>query len=436
LTGYDDMTVDEKMALLWKNPDTDSRGAPEAPPDNITDEDFDMDEIQLPDLQTYREIIKESSSYQWLLWQIAAADRLECPGPINTQNTIRRYLLESMGRPKRFSRGKSPRINIKYQLQWDLSTFHAEQQYSCSVDQVLEQAVTITGYGNDVQAATCFQYVNQTWGEMGVRLLHILQQAVLESANAASSRNNRISEQNSSAELSISASYIRGKFMVFASGIPYLVAEVGVLLAWLGASLRSSPSSDRAVSYKPMVSFVLQSHPRAQEISTNQAQEINGTCRIGFQLQKVVKSDSDSLSGGCWLESFRNPVIVEGYPIPRRSRPQSGLEATIDIMASLSNARYLVNFCQRTFLKGFSTMLVVTEVVNSTVFWHLFYNGNGTYISYEDARVPRIQGHDNSQTLNAANLATCRHILGWCKEVTCHAGTQHSPVLTPFHQGL
>jgi hypothetical protein len=284
LTGHDDMTVEDKMSLLWKDVDndTDNRGVPDDGLDNIPDDDIDVDITQLPGLETYREIIKQASAYQWLLWRIAAADRLECPGPFNAQKAVRDYILESVGLQKQFSRGKSPRVNVKYHLDWNLSAFHAEQQYSCTVVQVLEQAITITSHGNDVQAATCLQYVSQTWGETGVRLLHVLQQAVLDSLHAGSSPSKGTQlKQNSSAELSISASYRHGKFMVSASGIPYLVAEVGELLAWLAASLRSSPSKRGAVSCRPVASFVLQSRAQDPDTPTDEAR-VTGLCKIGF----------------------------------------------------------------------------------------------------------------------------------------------------------
>jgi hypothetical protein len=328
-----------------------------------------------------------------------------------------------VGLQKQFSRGKSPRVNAKYHLDWNLSNFHAQQQYSCTVEQVLEQAITITGHGNDVQATTCSQYISQTWGEMGVRLLHVLQQAVLASLHGGSSPPKGTQpKQNSPTEPSISASYRHGKFMVSASGIPYSVAEVGELLAWLAASLQSSPSKRGAVSCRPVASFVLQSCAQAPDAPTEEA-ELSGLCKIGFQFKTLDKSVSDGSSGSCWLDSFRNPVVVEGYPVPRRAQAGSGLEVSIDIMASLVNANHLVDFCRRTFLKGFSTMLAVIEVVGSTVFWHLFYNRDRGYISYEDARIPRIQESEASRTLDQATLATSRHILGWCEKVSCLAGT-------------
>ncbi|KAI9662246.1 MAG: hypothetical protein M1821_008412 [Bathelium mastoideum] len=428
-TGHDDMTVEEKLGLQEsanvsprEDTDADSGGIPQDGSDDTTDNDSAMDSTRLPGLETYREIIKQSSSYQWLLWQIAAANKLECPGPVNTQKTIRDHILTSVH--KLSSRGKSPKVHIMYHPQWDLSIFHAEQGYSCSVDQVLSQAITITGYRNDVQATTCSQYINQTWGEMGSRLLQILQQAIVDSPNMARSPSGSKSEY-SSAQLSFWARYADGEFVVLASGIPYLVAEVGELLAWLGASFRSSPNSQGPISCMPLIAIQAQSTSPPPGPSTDRA-EVVGNCMIKFRFQTVSKSDLGGLSGSCWLDLFRNPVLVEGYPIPRRSRVGSGLETNIDIMASLSNAKYLVDFGRRTFLKGFSRMLVVTKIIGSTVFWHLFYNQDGAYISYEDARVPRLQENDATQTLEMMKLATSRHILGWCEKVSCDAGKRNA----------
>lgn len=70
LTGHEDMTVEDKMSFLWKDidNDTDNRGVPDDGPDNIPDDDIDVDITQLPGIETYREVIKQSSAYEWLLW--------------------------------------------------------------------------------------------------------------------------------------------------------------------------------------------------------------------------------------------------------------------------------------------------------------------------------------------------------------------------------
>jgi len=99
--------------------------------------------------------------------------------------------------------------------------------------------------------------------------------------------------------------------MVSALGIPYSVAEVGELLAWLAASLQSSLSKRGAVSCRPVASFVLQSRVQAPDVPTEEA-ELSVLCKIGFQFKTLDKSVSDCSSGNCWLNSFRNSVVVEG----------------------------------------------------------------------------------------------------------------------------
>ncbi|KAK4186810.1 hypothetical protein QBC35DRAFT_346162, partial [Podospora australis] len=126
--------------------------------------------------------------------------------------------------------------------------------------------------------------------------------------------------------------------------------------------------------------------------------------------------------GTCWLGLFRNAVVADGFPIMRRLHSGRGLDISLEVMARLAKTSYLVDFRERTFLKGFSTMLAVTEVVGTTVFWHLFYNQDGGYISYEETRVPRIQDEDSAPTIDADALLNSRHIPGRCEKVSCLAG--------------
>jgi len=60
LTSHEDMTVKDKMSFLWKDRDNDTgnRGVPDDGPDNIPDNDIDVDITQLPGIETYRKVIK------------------------------------------------------------------------------------------------------------------------------------------------------------------------------------------------------------------------------------------------------------------------------------------------------------------------------------------------------------------------------------------
>ncbi|RQM05375.1 hypothetical protein DH86_00004357 [Scytalidium sp. 3C] len=85
---------------------------------------------------------------------------------------------------------------------------------------------------------------------------------------------------------------------------------------------------------------------------------------------------------------FRNPVVVKGYPIPRRSEPDTGLEIPLNIMAGLIGTRHINIFNEQLFIKSFSMMLVRTKEIEDLLIWHLFYDKNGHYISYSDNTVP------------------------------------------------
>lgn len=184
------------------------------------------------------------------------------------------------------------------------------------------------------------------------------------------------------------------------TGNPFSIAEVGVQLAWFETALSSSP--DRELAY---------SRPFISEFSSD-------ICRLGSQIE-VMDAATTLRTGNCWKNLFKNPVVVTGYPILKRTVPDSGLDISLGLMARLSNTRRLVDFCGRTFVKGFSTMLAAMTIVEDTVFWHLFYNEIGCHISYSDPRVPR---HCNVPALAVKNPEAKRHILGWCDSINNYAG--------------
>ena len=135
-------------------------------------------------------------------------------------------------------------------------------------------------------------------------------------------------------------------------------------------------------------------------------------------------------NGSCWRGMFRNPVIVTGYPIPRRSEAEAGLEIPLDMVATLTNCRRLVKFNHTVFLKGFAAVLVAVRVVGDLVLWHLRYNPNGDYIACTDhglAHQPPLQG--SAEALTIDTMEKSRHIVGWTDKVMNFAGlSSGSPI--------
>lgn len=197
-------------------------------------------------------------------------------------------------------------------------------------------------------------------------------------------------------------------------GSTYSVIEVGELLAWLGSALQLSPYPDQIAYCRPRVSqfqTIRRSHGKEEP-----QYAAEGSAEIEFTIDK--KGQSPSISGECWHGLFRNCVVVEGYPISRRPEEGAinGLEIPLGMMASLAQAKYVNNFLGVPILKGFSAMLVPTDVNDEIVSWHLVHNKNGDRISYLDSGVTPARG------LMAGRLSQTRHILGWCSDAKYLAG--------------
>ncbi|KAF0332002.1 pfs domain-containing protein [Colletotrichum asianum] len=159
---------------------------------------------------------------------------------------------------------------------------------------------------------------------------------------------------------------------------------------------------------------------REQAYEESPGKVLEGAITITGSGNNYEDSGPASAIANCWKGLFRNPVVVLGYPILRQSQADTGLEIPLAMVARLVNAQTLVDFCGRTFLKGFSAMVAVTEISAQAVIWHLFHNEYGSRISYEDPRVPQIS--DQAMVVDTTQLETGRHILGWCGDVENYAG--------------
>jgi hypothetical protein len=191
------------------------------------------------------------------------------------------------------------------------------------------------------------------------------------------------------------------------------VAEVGEQLAWLGAALRSSPYELGVAYCTPFISDIHvnnATHPVSERPCW-----FDSLCKIDFTVQEREKHLKPS-NGQCWHNMFRNPVVVEGYPIPRRSEPDTGLEIPLNIMAGLARTRRVSTFNGQLFIKGFSTMLVPTKYTGDLLIWHLLYNKDGHRISYLENTVP------HAGNISVVDLEKTRQVVGWCSEIKYYAG--------------
>jgi len=140
-----------------------------------------------------------------------------------------------------------------------------------------------------------------------------------------------------------------------------------------------------------------------------------GRCQIGFSLNYNEEGSLGS-NGQCWHTMFRNPVVVTGYPIPRRAREGTGLELPLNIMAGLVQSTRINDFMGKSYVKGFSSMLVAVNHVDGVFVWHHHYKPDGSRISYLEADGTTLR------SVPFQDLASARHVVGWCNKASYQAG--------------
>ncbi|GFN15432.1 Pfs domain protein [Aspergillus tubingensis] len=439
--------------------------------DDIPIEDGDEN---LPEHTEFWSLITSSPVYEWLLGSLRRKLHLQ-PAEPNVQDAIRDRILETLPSSRRVSRYDQPTIyQVEFLLNWDPASFIAEQEYDTSKEGFLGKIITITGSGQDAQAMTCLQYLQQTWHSYGADILQLVEATLLSERDYKHSCTLPDNTQ-------LAAWTNEKEFLVEVTGIESSITEIGEQLAWLGSALRSSPHDSRILYCTPFINSASPSPepPQAkkresragtrnvtslsaeqlerrriramaleQDIQEIQAlmkhqlarpsrQEYPGMsyqdaanpnpqaaaitrvlCGIDFKCEDQEQASSSPPLGQCWHHLFRNPTVVMGFPIPYRSRQNTGLEIPLNILAGLAQATQVDVFSDKLFIKGFSSLLIPTEYIRDQdqMMWHLRYNVHRDRISYLDG----IGAHVGHITL--ADLESSRHILGWCSDAKFYAG--------------
>jgi nucleoside phosphorylase len=209
--------------------------------------------------------------------------------------------------------------------------------------------------------------------------------------------------------------------MVEASGTIYSVAEIGEQFAWIGAALRSSPYEEGVACSTPIIEKT--SAGNVPQQSSSITIEHSNSFGIHFVVAKKEKEHSGIAQCQCWHGMFKNPVVVQGYPIRRRSENNTGLEIPLDMMAVLTRARRANTFNRNIFIKGYSSLLVLTRKSGDLLLWHLLRNESGDRVSYLDYSGPRTEDVD------VDGLEKARHVVGWCSRARNYAGKSMAIVL-------
>ncbi|QGA14415.1 hypothetical protein EYB26_002068 [Talaromyces marneffei] len=370
------------------------------------DHDSEADETEFPGLAAYRSLIRGAPAYNWFLNNI----RRECalaPPELNLIGEIRNTILDALPSSPKISRRKpAETFNMSFMVDWDPVAFLREEEYTESSENAIEGAIILTGSTVSAQALTCGEYLRQTWPSTGEQILDLIKSLVSGRSRAS------VTLLNGS---SLTVSYNHSEnpessttVWVDAHGTAACIAEIGEQFAWLASALRSSPFQQQIAYSRPFIGGIQIGHVTYEETTY--------ICRIGVKLHEG-RGDSETTNGECWHGLFDRPVVVEGFPIPRRSEEESpGLEIPLNIMGGLTQARRVGSFGGKTLLKGFATMLLPMKRTKDIVTWHLVQARDGERISYLEA------GNFQSADIQMPELEKSRHVLGWCPEMKLYAG--------------
>ncbi|KAK5422308.1 hypothetical protein LTR06_000565 [Exophiala xenobiotica] len=378
------------------------------------DDDPEEQPKQITD-NLYTDFIVCTPAYDWLLDSLRKRPYL-MPTDSTHNSSIRKTILSLLRSNHKVSRkAPSETYQMAFLLAWDPLHFTQEQGYVEAAEEVIKYAITLTGSMSQAQAMPCGQYLSHMWPSSGSVVLQMLQDALREPG--------AIVQANLSDDTKLEGSIDGPHLNVKVSGIRDSIAEVGEQLAWLGSALRSSTDHNLALC-SPFIENI-SNGPEGQTIESSPKIY---TCHIQFNTYQHGAHPTMT-NGQCWHDMFRNPTLVEGFPILERLENIPGLEIPLNIMAALIHTSRIDVFDETPFIKGISSMLYPTQSLEGFLSWHHLCNKDSSMMSFTDDRI-RCRYH-----VSSLDLQRVRHIVGWCPKVEYHAGSAEA-VLSIGKAGL
>lgn len=363
------------------------------------------EDYSISHLSKARDFLLESRAYQELVERLRAEIILtERDGLII--DDIRGTILDALKDYPKENGYKVSNHKVWFCLEWSPVEFLQRQFPGGSIPRIGDILV-FTGSEVDAQGSTCEQYIRQTWGSIGIEVLHGLEIGIGK-AQPVESYKSWLAD-GSCLQITFTPINVR----ILASGSEPRIADIGEILAWIGAALRESPHPDMMAILTPRITRKLNSCP---------------TFILDAAVDVLTSGRKDgNLNGTCWHYMIRNPVVVKGFPILRRENEERGLEMPLQLMAKLGNAERATVFHGGLVIKGHSTMFVPTRSVKQSVVWHFLFREDETRIPYLEAS-KLCNGRLSTEEFDASHLEISRNFVGWSSSVHVQTGTSSSDI--------
>ncbi|KAI9793060.1 MAG: hypothetical protein M1816_000958 [Peltula sp. TS41687] len=302
----------------------------------------------------------------------------------------------------------SERQTAIFHVRWSLPEYCEKELES---HEQLASVLTVTGTAGLAYATTCKEYLNRFWPQSELPLfleMPLLLEAIVSNRNLhGRKRKKRFNLwRTSSRFLHWSTEDGReyepeDEVTMHVLGSREYLIEVAQQLAWFSAVCRV-PNHGK-LTYSDVVFETVKS--REFRLYT-----------IGLQ---PIREEEYS----CWHPMFVGSVIARGFPIPER-RKEIGIELPFEVMISLGQILYPVEYEDGVILKGYSTILVPTNQGPDSVQWHFIRTNDRRKRIPMDSIIQYCPTH--FETVDFTFLAGARTFVGYCRKAEIHLGTQGS----------
>lgn len=172
-TDLEGMSLDDKLSL-WAQKASNTEPEHEFEVEELLEIELFEDELDTNELYRYQSLIMKSPAFDWLVGSLQREIQLGNSAVVGMMD-IRRRILQGLPSPRHVSRKQAvPCVHVTFTAPWDPVSFIEEQGYDPDIEDILGRVITLTGSSADVQAASCEQYLCQTWPSTGRHMLRII----------------------------------------------------------------------------------------------------------------------------------------------------------------------------------------------------------------------------------------------------------------------
>ena len=343
---------------------------------------------------------------------------LQCEKPLTVRETLVKAILNNVF----FTEiSEQDFLHVVHRCSWEVLDV---LQGDYEPHQSLSGIITLTGTLENAQAATCNEYITQTWPNVGPFLLQAISDALKEAQETPLENDlpaRKLAQESVTGfkeiELSVEkAPLTSGKTVrpmtLRVQGSMKVQAEVAEILAWLTAAIRISESTELKLS-------------RARVVFTQYSKD---TQRLEFWIEPETLEDCQCKADFCWQPLFVNSVIAVQFPVRERFQGV-GVDISPVLMATLAGTVTAVEFRGGLILKGLQTALIPVRRLKGeqAIQWHL-------EVTDSTEGIIQTKGLEASKTENGEfemyrvdNVETFwknRAYLGWCSIIRILLGTK------------